>query len=130
MEPQTFTTNLSLDEIEQRLAGQENFDLKEKTEGELKATVGSAFKYRFLGVYVTQAPPRSSSQSGATRARCLPPARRTGSSRTASPSSGPRSAASATPREHAMRRGQGYRLTVISAYPKDFLACRTPNFAT
>lgn len=54
MEPQTFTTNLSLDEIEQRLAGLENFDLKEKTEGELKATVGSAFKYRFLGVYVTQ----------------------------------------------------------------------------
>lgn len=54
MEPQTFTTNLSLDEIEQRLAGLENFDLKEKTGGELKATVGSAFKYRFLGVYVTQ----------------------------------------------------------------------------
>lgn len=27
MEPQTFTTNLSLDEIEQRLAGLENFDL-------------------------------------------------------------------------------------------------------
>lgn len=54
MEPQTFTTNLSLDEIEQRLAGLENFDLKEKTEGELKATVCSAFKYRFLGVYVTQ----------------------------------------------------------------------------
>lgn len=50
----TFTTNLSLQEIEQRLSGLEKFDVKEKTEDELTVNVGSALKYRFLGVYLTQ----------------------------------------------------------------------------
>ena len=54
MGTQTFTTNLTLQEIEQRLAGLEKFDLKEKTEDEITANVGSVLKYRFLGVYLTQ----------------------------------------------------------------------------
>lgn len=51
MDIQRFTTNLTLDEIEQRLSGFDNYDLKEKTSEELTANVGSGLKYRFLGVY-------------------------------------------------------------------------------
>lgn len=54
MDAKTFTTNLSLKEIEDRLSGLEKFKIKEKTEEELTVNVGDAFKYRFLGVYLTQ----------------------------------------------------------------------------
>lgn len=50
----TFNTNLTLAEIENRLSGLENFDVKEKSEDELVVNVGNALKYRFLGVYLTQ----------------------------------------------------------------------------
>lgn len=51
MHTETFVTDLSLDDIEHRLSGFENFDLKEKTSEEITINVGSGFKYRFLGVY-------------------------------------------------------------------------------
>lgn len=49
MRTENFVTDLSLDQIEQRLSGFENFDLKEKTSEELSINVGNGFKYRFLG---------------------------------------------------------------------------------
>lgn len=54
MDAFTFTTNLSLEEIEARLSGLEKFDVKEKTEDQITVDVGSVLKYRFLGVYLTQ----------------------------------------------------------------------------
>ena len=51
MRTETFVTSLPLDEIERRLSGFENFDLKEKTSEELTINVGSGLKYRFFGVY-------------------------------------------------------------------------------
>lgn len=51
MRTENFVTDLSLDQIEQRLSGFANFDLKEKTSEELSINVGNGFKYRFLGVY-------------------------------------------------------------------------------
>ena len=44
----TFNTNLTLAEIENRLSGLENFDVKEKSEGELVVNVGNALKYLSL----------------------------------------------------------------------------------
>lgn len=52
--PQTFTTSLTVQEIEDRLSSLEKFDVKEKTQDAITVNVGSAFKYRFLGVYATQ----------------------------------------------------------------------------
>ena len=49
-----FKTNLPLTEIENRLSGLENFDVKEKSDHELVVNVGNALKYRFVGVYLTQ----------------------------------------------------------------------------
>lgn len=54
MDAYTFTTDLSLEEIEARLSGLENFDVKDKTEDRITVNVGSVLKYRFLGVYLTQ----------------------------------------------------------------------------
>lgn len=54
MDTQTFTTQLTLQEIEDRLSDLEKFDLKEKSEDEITVRVGSFLKYRFLGVYLTQ----------------------------------------------------------------------------
>ncbi len=53
-QPQAFTTPLSLQEIEERLAGFDNFDIKEKNEDSITVNVGSSAKYRFLGVYITK----------------------------------------------------------------------------
>ena len=39
----TFNTNLTLAEIENRLSGLDNFDVKEKSEDELVVNVGTAF---------------------------------------------------------------------------------------
>lgn len=54
MDAYTFTTNLSLEEIESRLSELEKFDLKEKTQDSLSANVGSSAKYRFLGSWFQQ----------------------------------------------------------------------------
>ncbi|MDK6493439.1 hypothetical protein SAMN04488531_1996 [Corynebacterium coyleae] len=54
MDAQTFTTNLSLEEIEQRLSGLDKFNVKDKTASELAVNVGSALKFRLIGVYLNK----------------------------------------------------------------------------
>lgn len=53
MHEKTFTTNLSIDEITSRLSSLDNFKVKNTSAHELNASVGSAFKFRMIGVYVT-----------------------------------------------------------------------------
>lgn len=53
-QPTEFKTDLSLKEIEERLAAFDNFEVKEKDDDSLTVNVGSSAKYRFLGIYITK----------------------------------------------------------------------------
>lgn len=54
MQTATFNPTLTITEIENRLSGFDNFDIKERSDEELKASVGSEAKYRIIGSWVTQ----------------------------------------------------------------------------
>lgn len=53
MHEKKFTTSLSIDEIKSRLSSLDNFKVKDSSADELNATVGSVFKFKMLGVYIT-----------------------------------------------------------------------------
>lgn len=53
MHEKKFTTSLPLDEIPTRLASLDKFKLKDSSSDKLSATVGSVFKFKMIGVYLS-----------------------------------------------------------------------------
>ena len=63
-----FTTTLSIDEIKNRLSPLDNFKIEEESKDLMSAKVGSLFKYKRIGVFLTddyQAPMNIDVQEGA-----------------------------------------------------------------
>lgn len=48
-----FTTSLNIDEIKNRLSPLDNFKIEEEADNTMTAKVGNLFKYKMIGVYLT-----------------------------------------------------------------------------
>ncbi|WKK60679.1 hypothetical protein QYQ98_06365 [Corynebacterium sp. P3-F1] len=53
MQTTQFTTSLNIDEIKSRLSPLDNFKIEEEEDNTMTVKVGSLFKYKMIGVYLT-----------------------------------------------------------------------------